>query len=239
MYAPGGPVAFAFTLPEGVTPASLREAETEAARRGAVLLVIQVIQCPVESDAKETLLRTQGYTYASSWYLGKPLSIVPWEQNTRDQNTVVIRPATASDVPRILEIGERKREQYDAFSPVFWKKAPTPREEFGPYVTSQVESARNVALVAEVDNTMRGYLIAQYGNAAEGYIDDFAVSDPDTDWTVAGIALLSAAEQMAQTREVAAIMIVTGHADTPKRAAAEQRGFTLVKNWLVKPLTSS
>ncbi|MGC4043255.1 MAG: GNAT family N-acetyltransferase [Armatimonas sp.] len=229
VYAPGGPVAFAFSLPEGATAQSLKEAETEAARRGAVLLVVQ---CNVESVDQETLLRAQGYTYASSWYLGKPLSIAPLEQSS-----LTIRPATAADVPRILEIGERKREQYDTFSPVFWKKAPTPREEFAPYVTSQVESEQNVALVAEADGAMHGYLIAQYRNLAEGYIDDYAVADPHTDWPGAGVALLSVAEQLAEERGVETIMIVTGHADAPKRAAAEQRGFTLRKNWLVKPLS--
>ena len=230
VYDPGGPVAFVATLPDTASVELLTEAETEAARRGAVLMVVQ---CLVEAATDEALLRETGYAFASSWYSG-PLGPADGLGSARS-----IRTATASDVPRILEIGEQKREQYETFSPVFWRKASTPRETFGPFITSQVESETNIALVSETNGDVSGYLIAQCRNLADGYVDDYATANPITDWPTVGASLLTEAVRQAGARDVTAFTIVTGHADAPKRAAVESLGFHLGKNWLVKPLPSS
>lgn len=230
VYAPGGPVAFTPGLPDGVTLQELTAVERAATEQGAVLLVVQ---CPVVEEEKEALLLGQGYNFASSWYFG-PLG--SQSAAGHPDSNAILRTATATDVPRILEIGELKREQYEGFSPIFWKKAPTPRQEFAPYLTSQVESEQNVALVAEVDGEIRGYCIAQCRNLAEGYVDDYAIADPSTDWPTIGSLLLAEASQRAAAKGVATFAIVTGHADTPKRAVAESLGFALRKNWLVNPL---
>jgi hypothetical protein len=228
VYDPGGPVAFIGNLPDEAGAEVLAGAESEAARRGAVLMVVQ---CPAGAKTQETLLLHRGYSFASSWYSG-PLS------PSADTEIAIssIRAATAADVPRILEIGERKREQYETFSAIFWKKASAPRESFAPFITGQVESEKNIALVFETNSEIRGYIIAQCGNPADGYVDDYALTDPTTDWPTAGVALLAEACRQAQARGVTAFTIVTGHADAPKRAAVEKLGFILGKNWLVKPL---
>ena len=226
VYDPGGPVAFIGTLPGEVEPALLTKAETEAARRGAVLMVVQ---CTVAETAQEALLLRSGYSFASSWYSGPLAALGSGGDGS-------IRAATAADVPRILEIGERKREQYASFSPVFWRKASVPRETFGPFITSQVESRTNVALVFGIAGEIKGYLISQCRNLADGYVDDYALANPSADWPMVGVALLSEAGRLAHKRGVTAFTIVTGHADTPKRDAVEKLGFTLGKNWLVKPL---
>ena len=230
VYDPGGLVAFIGNLPGEAGAALLAEAETEAARRGAVLMVVQ---CTTTEESQEALLRGVGYTFASSWYSG------PLATSVAAVKTVAVasvRTATAADVPRILEIGERKREQYETFSPVFWRKAAAARETFAPYVTSQVESEKNITLLSDLNGKIQGYLIAQCGNLADGYVDDYAVADPAADWPTVGVALLVEACRQAKARGVVAFAIVTGYADAPKRDAVEQLGFTLNKNWLVKPL---
>jgi hypothetical protein len=229
VYAPGGPVGFAPELPEGTSSQIVASLESEAAKRGAVLLVIQ---CPSSAKEREAMLRSAGYAFASSWYLGRP------SQQTTSDSSLTIRPAAASDVPRLLEIREKKFEQYETFSPVFWKKAPIPREEFGPFITSQVESETNIALIAEQDGVMRGYIIAQCRNPAQGGVDDYAVAAPETDWPIAGVALLAEAGRLAQIRNVSTLTVVTGHADLPKRAAIESLGYVLQRNWMVKSLKS-
>ncbi|MBC8104864.1 MAG: hypothetical protein H7Z41_20000 [Cytophagales bacterium] len=231
VYDPGGPVAFVGDLPDGAEGGFLTKAETEAARRGAVLMVVQ---CPVAAEASEALLRESGYTFASSWYSGSLIAFAAFSDTVSPASSV--RTATAADVPRLLEIGERKREQYEAFSPIFWKKAPVARETFAPFVTSQIENEKNIALVFEVNGDIRGYIIAQCGNPADGYVDDYTVADPAADWPTVGASLLAEAGRQAQARGVSAFTIVTGHADDPKRAVVEELGFTLGKNWLVKPL---
>lgn len=235
VYAPSGPVAICFNMASGEKAAAdLVEAEAETTRRGGVLMVVQ---CPTAETEIEAHLGARGYTYASSWYYGPPVSPEIPSEVGQPANGLTLREAVAADVPRILEIGEVKREQYETFSPIFWKKAPTPRQEFAPYVTGQVESERNIALVAEQGGIMSGYLIAQCGNLAEGYVDDYAVADPAVDWPNTGTALMAEAGRRAAERGVASIVIVSGHADTPKRAALESLGFTLTKNWLALPLT--
>jgi predicted N-acetyltransferase YhbS len=226
VYDPGGPVAFIGDLPLEASGDLLSKAEVKASERGVVLMVVQ---CPVAARSTEELLREGGYTFASSWYNG---SLTVSDSNTNAS----VRTATAADVPRILEIGERKREQYETFSPIFWKKAPAPRETFAGFITSQLESETNVALVFEADGEIQGYIIAQCRNLADGYVDDYAITNPDADWPTVGVALLTEASRQAQARGVTAFTIVTGYADTPKRAAVEACCFSLVKNWLVKPL---
>jgi hypothetical protein len=191
-----------------------------------------VVQCTVAETAHEALLLRSGYTFASSWYSG-PLTA---RGSSGDGS---VRTATAADVPRLLEIGEQKREQYETFSPVFWRKAAAPRETFAPFITGQVESETNVALVFGIAGEIKGYILAQCRNLAEGYVDDYALANPATDWPTVGVALLSEAARLAHERGVTAFTIVTGHADTPKRNAVEKLGFTLGKNWLVKPLQPS
>lgn len=227
VYDPGGPVAFVATLPDTASVKLLTEAETEAARRGAVLMVVQ---CPAEATAEEALLHENGYNFASSWYSG-PLAPVDTVSSAPS-----IRTAMAADVPYILEIADRKREQYETFSPVFWRKASAPRETFTPFITSQVESETNITLIFGTNGDVSGYLIAQCRNLADGYMDDYAIANPATDWPTVGVSLLTEAVRQAKARGVTAFTIVTGHADAPKRAAVESLGFRLSKNWLVKPL---
>jgi hypothetical protein len=229
VYAPGGPVAWMGGLPEGTTSASLAAVEVEAAARGAVLTVVV---CPTEASATEALLRERGYDYASSWYYGPSAS----PETPAVPEDLTLRAAVAADVPRILELADRKRDRYETFSPIFWKKAPTPYLEFAPYITSQVENPENIALVAERAGTIAGFVIAQCRNLDEGYIDDYAVADDAADWLTVGVALLAEAGRLAQEQGVVSFMIVVAHADSAKRGAIEQLGFTLRKNWWVKAI---
>ncbi len=228
VYAPGGPVGFAPELPDKVTSQSVASLETEAARRGAVVMVVQ---CPASALEHQELLEARGYTFASSWYLGPPAM----REGVSD-SSMTIRPATAGDVPGVLEIREKKFDQYESFSPVFWKKAPIPREQFAPFITGQLESESNVALVAEQGGVMRGFIVAQCRNLSQGFVDDYAVADHTRDWRDAGIALLAEAGKRAQLRSVNALVIVTGHADVFKRNAVESLGYVLQTNWMVKSL---
>ncbi len=231
VYAPGGPVALTLQLPEDMTAGTLTMAETAAIEQDAVLMVVQ---CLVKEELALALLLENGYAFASSWYFGPLIGVTPYPENLH--SPVQIRTATVSDVPAILEIGERKREQYETYSPIFWKKSPAPRQEFAPYMTGQVESANNIALAAVAGGQLRGYLIAQCQNLEEGYVDDYAVANPTANWSEVGSPLLTVAGRIAQERNISTFAIVTGHADITKRNVVEEAGFTLQKNWLVKPL---
>ena len=147
-----------------------------------------------------------------------------------------IRVATPNDVPRLLEIGEKKRRLYETFSPIFWRVSATPRTEFALYMTQLVEAADNIALVAEVSGYVTGYCIVQKAKEPGGaYLDDFTVENQE-EWASDGVALLSHAARRASERELTSFVIVCGHADAPKRAALESLGFSRYQNWWVQPL---
>jgi hypothetical protein len=236
VYAPGGQVAFVERMPAGANGDLLARMEFEAHQRGAVLMVVP---CDSEHREHQALLAGRDYTFASSWYVGSTENKEN-TQNNSEQSLARgdVRAATVRDVPRLLEIGEQKRLLYERFSPIFWKVAPTPREEFAPYVTGQIQNERNVALVREREGQMVGYIIAQAPSSpgGDGYVDDYAVAGSEGDWQTVGAALLVEAGRQAASRGIKAFMVVTAHADTPKRAVLESLGFTLQKIWHVRPL---
>ena len=86
---------------------------------------------------------------------------------------------------------------------------------------------------------IRGYIIALCRNLSQGFVDDYAVAAPESDWRSAGVLLLAEAGRLAQMRNVVTLMIVAGHDDIPKRAAIESLGYVLQKNWMIKPLAST
>ena len=142
-----------------------------------------------------------------------------------------IRPLTAADVPRVLEIGELKRRQYAAYSPVFWRVSSLPRETFAPYMQSQITDAQNVALAHERNGRIDGFVLVN----ARGIIDDYTVAAPDL-WPTVGAALLQAAGDAARQHGLKSLLVICGHGDTPKRTMLAAEGLTLETDWYIKPL---
>ena len=218
VYNPGGPVCFVEDW--SGDDSLLADAEREAAKRGAV--VVRVI-CAHNDISRAKRLTQHGYAVASEWYTA-PLP------PASSAHTNGIRPLTAADVPRVLELGEMKRREYAAYSPVFWRLSQTPRETFAPYMQSQIEDAQNVALAHEQDGKLDGFVLV-----AHGTIDDYAVAAPDL-WPTAGAALLQAAGDAARQRGLKNLLVICGHGDTPKRTMLAAQGLTLATDWYVKPI---
>lgn len=219
VYDPGGPVCF---VEEWAGDESLlADAEKEASKRGAVLA--RVI-CAHADQSRSKILTRRGYAVASEWYTAPlPLAGQPSPQG--------IRPLTAADVPRVLELGEQKRRQYATYSPVFWRVSPLPRETFAPFMQGQIGDAQNVALAHEQDGRVDGFVLAN----GRGTIDDFAVSAPEL-WPTVGADLLLAAGAAAQGRGLKSLLVVCGHGDKHERAMLAAQGLTLATDWYVKPV---
>jgi len=219
VYDPGGPVCLIedWQGSEGL----LAEAEQTAVAKGAVLT--RVICAHDDQDRAELLVR-RGYSIASEWYTTR----LPLPDTAPSEG---IRRLTVSDVPRLLELGEQKRRQYEAYSPVFWRVSPLPRETFGPYLQAQLENPHMVALAHERDGTVYGCVLAN----AQGYIDDFVVAAPER-WPTAGAGLLLAAGAAVYRRGIGSLLVVCGQGDTPMRAMLAAQGLTLATDWYVRPL---
>ncbi len=222
VYDPGGPVCLIEDW-QG-NEALLAEAEQAAAARGAVLA--RVI-CAHDDWRRAELLVRRGYTVASEWYTTQlPLADMASPEG--------IRRLTAGDVPRLLELGEQKRRQYEAYSPVFWRMSALPRETFAPYLQAQIEKPQVVALAYEANGTVDGFVLAN----AQGYSDDFMVAVPEM-WPTVGANLLSAAGNTAHRQGIGSLLVVCGQGDTPMRAMLAAQGLTLTMDWYIRPLSET
>lgn len=219
VYDPGGPVCFVEDW-QGDIP-SLAEAEQTAAAKGAVLTRVV---CPCADADRAAALTRRGYAVASEWYTA-PLPL-PAQTPTR-----AVRPLTVDDVPRVLELGERKRRQYEAYSPVFWRPSSLPRETFAPYIQAQIEKADTVALAHDRDGVVDGFVLAN----GVGYIDDFMVAVPAL-WPTVGADLLRAAGAAAHARDISSLLVVCGSGDRPLREMLTAAGLDHVRDWYVRPL---
>lgn len=154
---------------------------------------------------------------------------------------MTIRPATRADLPAMLDLAERKREQYARYQPVFWRPAPDARERQEPFFAGLMERA--IVLVAEREaGGIAGFVIAQLAPAPPVYapggptcsIDDFALADA-SEWATVGRALLDAASEAAAQRGAAQTVVVCGHMDEEKRTMLRAAGYAIASEWYTRP----
>jgi len=219
VYDPGGPVCLIEEW-QG-NEALLIGAEQTAATRGAVLA--RVI-CAHDDWSRAELLVRRGYSIASEWYTTQlPLVGAALPEG--------IRRLTANDMPRLLELGEQKRRQYQAYSPVFWCVSALPRETFAPYLQAQIEKPETIALAHTRGETVDGYILAN----GQGYVDDYMVAALDL-WPTVGEGLLLAAGMAAHRQGINSLLVVCGHGDQPMRTMLTAQSFVLATNWYVRSL---
>lgn len=149
-----------------------------------------------------------------------------------------IRKAQAADVPWMATLMAARREVYERYQPVFWKRAEGAEDGHAGFLAMLVDNPDVITLVAE-----RGFVIATLVRSPPVYdpggltcsIDDYAVTD-DGDWATVGSALLEAATAAAAQRGAAQVVVVTAHQDGPKREALKQAGLSIASEWWTAPL---
>src|SRR3712207_6165929 len=157
--------------------------------------------------------------------------------------TDMIRAARTDDITAMVELSERKREQYARFQPVFWRKATDSRERHTTYLAGLVARGQHLALVSEAAGALDGFLIAAPRPAPPVYdpggltclVDDFVVAD-EARWDDVGSALLRRAGEEARRRDAVQLVVVCAHLDAPKRAMLASAGFSVASEWHVRPL---
>lgn len=154
-----------------------------------------------------------------------------------------IRAAREADIPSMVAIAETKRIEYEGYSPVFWRKAPdsSPKQEV--YFQRLLTGADIIALVAEAESTLLGFVIGAITIAPPVYnpggpvciVDDFAIANP-TEWNSVGAALLAAVEREAKARGAVLSVVVCAQRDQAKREVLQRAGLTVASEWHVKPI---
>ncbi len=154
-----------------------------------------------------------------------------------------IRSAQASDITGMVALAEVKRIEYQGYSPVFWRKAPNSSSSQETYLSKLLDDAQIIALLAEEDCDIRGFILASMTHAPPIYdpggpvciIDDFTVATPQ-EWGTIGGALLQAVQEQAKGRGAVLSIVVCGHKDQPKRQMLQNAGLSIASEWYVNPL---
>ena len=154
----------------------------------------------------------------------------------------MIREARANDVQAIADVAEQRRVDYEGAQPQFWRRAANAVDVHGPWLATMVADPDVVSIVAtSEDGTLTGYAFGTVVPAPPvyepggptGFIDDFAVVDPER-WPDVGVQLLAEARQRLARQGVAQIVVVCGHHDQRKRAALAQAGLAVVSQWYMQ-----
>ena len=124
---------------------------------------------------------------------------------------------------------ERRRREYERYSPVFWRPAEGVTDLHARFLRRQLSSGQVIAL-----RSSHGFIICQR-RQPEGFVDDFAVEPPVT-WDGDGAALLLAAAQRLAADGIAAVRVVTAHADDMKAGMLSSLSLSVAEQWWVREL---
>jgi len=157
-----------------------------------------------------------------------------------------IRPAVASDLDRLLQLGAARRRQYAGYQPLFWRPAADAVDRQRPYLAALIDDEAVITVVADTGGTLAGFAVGTLVAAPPVYdpggptcvIDDFAVAVPEQ-WSTVGVDLLGAVRRTARERGAAQVVVVCGHLDDPKRSALEHSGLSIASEWWVAPLSGT
>lgn len=161
-----------------------------------------------------------------------------------DRKQLHTRPAESGDIAAMVALIEQRRIEYQAYAPVFWRKADNSAQMSTAYFAHLIEASTHTVLVAEANGQLLGFLIAfptpvppvfKPGPGPTAMIDDFYLASPDL-WPSAGAALMDAVRAKAKEEDWSQLVAVTAHKDLPKTDFLAQQGLSLTSEWWTAPL---
>jgi hypothetical protein len=127
------------------------------------------------------------------------------------------------------ELLDRRRREYEAYSPVFWRPAQGITAAHAAFL--RTTAARPDAVALRTD----GGFAVSIAHEGRCFVDDFAVEEPQL-WATEGRDLLLATWAAARSDEQATLRVVTAHRDEPKRDLLLGLGLAVAARWWVKEL---
>lgn len=148
-----------------------------------------------------------------------------------------IRTAEAADVDACVRLAEARRALYETFEPRFWRRAENAAEMSRLWFAHLFAKDDILALVAEAEGQVLGFLIAQPTPSPPVYdpggrtalIDDFVV-EPGF-WLEVGQALLAQARQRLKAAGFVQIVVVGACRDEDKTRLLETTDLSLASTW--------
>lgn len=235
-----------------VGAALLQEVYSAARARGAVLAIVV---CDRHDEPKQRMVGSTGAGVVSEWWVKDlrspacPRVVGATSENREevtDQGplaTAQVRRAGAADIPRLVELAERRFADYARAQPLFWRRAADVAEKYARRLARRLSEDRIIVLVADDGGAVDGYLVGELIPASPTedprgetcFVDGFAVAESGG-WADIGVALLREVESEARTREVARLMVVCGRHDEPKRRLLAAVGAAVESEWWVRSL---
>lgn len=171
----------------------------------------------------------------TEWYFGRSPDVLS-SLLPEGHKFGAVRPATESDLPRMVELSRQKRHDYARYQPVFWRPAEDAEAKQLDFFRWLIQQDAPLLFVSEEsDTSLNGFVIAlnmerlplsdpalRLPNGL--HIDDFTVARDEL-WATTGRALLVAAVAAHQSRVGAdsVINVISGTHDQSKRELLEQR----------------
>lgn len=142
---------------------------------------------------------------------------------------MAIRPLAPPDTPWMAGLMERRRAEYEVYSPVFWRRAHGVEGRHAAFLARVIEQPDTIGLRSDNGFITATRTVEMY------YVDDFAVEANGT-WATDGRSLLLAAWAEARRRAASALRVVTAKRDGPKVAMLTAAGLVRSEQLWVKPL---
>ncbi len=149
-----------------------------------------------------------------------------------------IRRAELSDVSQMVALIEEMRRQYQAFQPIFWRKAENSAAITDSFFRMMVSDASWFVFAAVDGKTLEGFISAREVPVPPVYVldgptvvvDDFAVHN-GRNWESIGRQLLDHFMGFAQKQHWRQIIVVAADLDASKSAMLRAAGLTIASNW--------
>ncbi len=143
----------------------------------------------------------------------------------------------------MVRLADRKRRQYAAYQPVFWRLAPSARAQHAKFLAGLVDDPDVLSLVATLDEEVRGFVVGRLVPAPPIYdpggpclyVDDFVVSR-EREWSSVGGALLRGVRHLGASRGAVQVVAVSGALDFAKRRLLADADLEVASEWWVAPL---
>jgi len=156
---------------------------------------------------------------------------------------LAVRDARPDDVPCMVDMAAVKRDQYQEYSPVFWRPAAGAREAHRSFFEKIVASRDSICLVHDGGGVINGFIIGIVVSSPPVYnpggkvcmIDDFVVSDPSL-WSTVGVALRDETERRAAIVGAVLSVTVCGQRDKAKRQVLLESGSHVASEWYVRAI---
>jgi GNAT superfamily N-acetyltransferase len=158
---------------------------------------------------------------------------------------MMVAPARPADAAQAARLAAVKREEYERYSPVFWRVAENALAIHEPFLARCIEDTATFASFAyRDDDELRGIAIAARKASPPPFrddpeptwlVDDFFVASNEL-WPMVGTALVRAVEDAARVGGADRVIVLCARRDEPKRDMILAAGYERAATWWVRAL---